>query len=418
MQRPLLWLPSRARTKAFLILLQKAQCSLPAPGLFVCGTGNQNEVGIWRSSSWGLWFTLKGTVKVAACPSRLPVLCDRDFMGTAGCHSCSDLKNRNPESGRCRQAHEHGLIPLGRVLQITPWGRQVMSCSDTSLWMRHHPLSQGWSWAGQGDTPCHILAKLQPQHPLPDQSPLCLPGKQKEWELLLLQNLGKTFWLWTLDKALTEKFLFAFHTFLFSRVIPSPLPQSSCPHWRGFWFCFQSLQENDSSFSRKPHLVESRFPQWWNDAGCSRSAALVLCQERGILSLYFRIPSLISALCPNTTKNKNYSQDPSFNPFMSFDTQMESWTVVLQVFLGPSWFWKDLWFDETKMLQEALMWMLVDLRFVLNFWGFLYFFILVYTEIFLFLLFWLFQEVVRAHPMPLDCWKCPCLPRGLWAGHW
>lgn len=240
-------------------------------------------------------------------------------------------------------------------------------------WTRPHPTGKS--------PPNHPLGKagdvLQWHFPVneasPSESRLCLPGKQKEWELLLLQNLGKKIWLWTLDKALTEKFLFAFHTFLFSRVIPSPLPQSSCPHWRGFWFCFQSLQENDSSFSRKPHLVESRFPQWWNDAGCSRSAALVLCQERGILSLYFRIPSLISALCPNTTKNKNYSQDPSFNPFMSFDTQMESWTVVLQVFLGPSWFWKDLWFDETKMLQEALMWMLVDLRFVLNFWGFLYF---------------------------------------------
>lgn len=146
--------------------------------------------------------------------------------------------------------------------------------------------------------------------------------------------------------------------FLFQGLFLCHLPQSSHPHWRGFWFCFQSLQENDNCFSRKPRLAESRFPQWRNDAGSYRSAGLVLCQQRGVLSLYFRIPSLISALCPGTTKK--CFPGSILLTVTSFDAQMESWTLVPQ---GAPWsllgLGSFLWFDETRMLQEALMWMWV-----------------------------------------------------------
>lgn len=377
MQRPLLWLPSRARTKAFLILLQKAQCSLPAPGLFVCGTGNQNEVGIWRSSSWVCDLHWRAQWRWQRV---LPVSL-----------SCVTGISWALLAATAAQTLKIGILQVGDAVRLMDMA--------SSQWITSHweessksPPGEGrgcpavtlpWEWGitfwakagAELGTPCHILAKMQPQHPLLEQSPLCLPGKQKEWELLLLQNLDKKIWLWTWDKTLTKKFLFVFHAFLLSRVIPSPLPQSSCPHWRGFWFCFQSLQENDNSFSRKPHLVESRFPQWWNDAGSSRSAALVLCQERGVLSLYFRIPSFISALCPNT-KKKIKKLFPGSILLTLLWPLMLKWNpglLFLQVFLGPSWVWRDLWFDKTKMLQETLMWMLVDLRFVLNFWDFLYF---------------------------------------------
>lgn len=208
--------------------------------------------------------------------------------------------------------------------------------------------------------------------------------------------------------------------FFFPELFLRHLPQSSHPHWRGFWFCLQSLQENDSYFSRKPHLVESRFPQWWNDAGSYRSAALVLCQERRVLSLYFRIPSLISALCPSTTKNA--SHDPSFLPLRGLMLKWNLELSFLKVLLGPSWVWVHFY---DLMKQKYCRKHCCECHGLeiqrLNFRGFLYF-PYYYTEIFLFLLlFWLLQKVFRA-VLTKCSWiaagDVPAFPRGSWAGHW
>lgn len=118
----------------------------------------EKPVGIWRSSSWGLWFILKGTVKVAVCPSHFPALCNRDFMGTAACQSFSVLKKK--ESCKCDQlgdAVRLMLIPSSQWI-TSHWGEPSKSlpgegtgCPSVTLpwWMRKSPpearLELSWS---------------------------------------------------------------------------------------------------------------------------------------------------------------------------------------------------------------------------------------------------------------------------------
>lgn len=193
------------------------------------------------------------------------------------------------------------------------------------------------------------------------------------------------------------------------------LPQSSRPHWRGFWFCFQSLQENDNCFSRKPHLVESRFPQWWNDAGSYRSAGLVLCQEREVLSLYLGSQAL--SLLYAQALQRNASRIHPFHHFMSFDAQMEPWTLIPQ---GVSWSLLGLgsffmiWWNESAAGSTDVN--ACGLEICVKLMRFSVFSILLHRNNLVSSFILVTSEGAQgcAHPMPLDSsWRCPCLPQGI-----
>lgn len=138
-------------------------------------------------------------MEVAACPSRLPVLWNRDFMGTAGCQSCSVLKKEH--SCKCDQLGDAvRLMHIPSSQWITSYwdesskslpGKSLMSCSDTSLVKEESPSESRLelSW-GRGTFPATSWQKCSTNIHSLARVLLCLPGKQKEWELLLLQSSG------------------------------------------------------------------------------------------------------------------------------------------------------------------------------------------------------------------------------------
>lgn len=161
MQRPLLWLPSRARTKAFLILLQKAQCSLPAPGSFVWGSGNQNEGRKnqlefeeaalevcnlpWRAQwRWQCVLPISLSCVTGILWAPLAAKAAQSLKNQKWC-KCDQLGD---VSGSCTSPHPSGSLPTGKSPPNhspgNPW------CPPVTLpWRRrNHLLSQGWNWAG------------------------------------------------------------------------------------------------------------------------------------------------------------------------------------------------------------------------------------------------------------------------------
>lgn len=273
-------------------------------------------------------------------------------------------------SGSCTSPHPNGSLPTGMSPPNHSLGSPWCPAVTLPWWRRNHLPSQGWNWAGAGG---HSLP-----HPGKNAAPTSTPWPESFFVSQESRRNGSCCFskvqVRKSDSGLGTSLqlrnsCFLFMLFLFPRIILSP-PFPVLP----------STLKRLLVLLPEPPRKWQLFQQEASSGGIQVSTVMKWCWK-------------LQICCFGALPGKGESSDfTSGSQALSllYATKTCFWGSVLltllwalmlkwnlgpsflEVFLGPSWVWVPfLWFDETKMLQEAPVWMLVDLRFVLNFWGFL-----------------------------------------------